>query len=308
MRILVTGGAGFIGSHLTDRLLAEGHEVSVLDNLSTGKRKNVSRKAAFYKMDILSSRIERVLKKIRPEVISHHAAQMDVRRSVADPLYDAQANILGFINLLESAVKCGVRRVLFASSGGAAYGEQECYPAPETHPTRPESPYGISKLAGEYYLYYYQKAHGLACSTLRYANVYGPRQDPRGEAGVVAIFSRRMLQGESPVINGNGMQTRDYVYVEDVVEAHMAVLNSGKDGVFNVGTGVETSVNDLFRHLKDLTHADIKEVHGPGRKGEQLRSCLDFGRIYKELEWEPRVSLTDGLGRTVDYFRKGLKG
>jgi len=307
MRILVTGGAGFIGSHITDRLIAEGHEVGVVDNLSTGKKKNVNSEAHFYKMDILSPRIERVFKKLRPEVISHHAAQMDVRRSVVDPLFDAQVNILGFLNILENGVKYGAKKVIFASSGGAIYGEQECFPVPEDHPTRPQSPYGVSKLCGEHYLHYYHKTYGLESTSLRYANVYGPRQDPFGEAGVVAIFSQRMLRGEQPIINGNGMQTRDYINVGDVVEAHMAVLNGNLQGVFNVGTGRETTVNQLFRHILAITGAQVKEVHGPERRGEQFRSCLDASKLQKQADWEPKVSLLEGLKYTVDYFREVLK-
>src|SRR5574341_55980 len=227
MRILVTGGAGFIGSHLVDRLIQEGHEVSIVDDLSTGKKKNVNPKAAFYKLDILSPKVERVFKKERPEALFHHAAQMDVRRSVKDPIFDGQVNILGTLNLLEQAVKAGTKRVIFASSGGAVYGDQERFPAGEDHPARPISPYGISKLAGEHYLYYYGRTYGLQWTSLRYANVYGPRQDPFGEAGVVAIFALKLLQNEQPVINGTGKQTRDYVAVDDVVEANMTVLNSG---------------------------------------------------------------------------------
>jgi UDP-glucose 4-epimerase len=307
MRILVTGGAGFIGSHITDRLIAEGHEVGVVDNLSTGKKKNVNPDALFYKMDILSPRIERIFKKLRPEVISHHAAQMDVRRSVADPLFDAQVNILGFLNILENAVKYGTKKVIFASSGGAIYGEQECFPASEDHSTRPQSPYGVSKLCGEHYLHYYHKTYGLEYTSLRYANIYGPRQDPFGEAGVVAIFSQRMLRGEQPIINGNGLQTRDYVYVGDVVEAHMAVLNGKLHGVFNVGTGRETTVNQLFRHIMTITGAQVKEVHGPERRGEQFRSCLNASKLQKQAEWEPKISVLEGLKGTVDYFREVLK-
>lgn len=307
MRILVTGGAGFIGSHITDRLVAEGHEVSVIDNLSTGKKKNVNREAEFYKMDILSPRIERVFKKFRPEVVSHHAAQMDVRRSVADPLFDAQVNVLGLLNILEQAVKYGTKRVIFASSGGAIYGEQERFPAPEDHPTRPQSPYGVSKLCGEHYLHYYRKTYGMEYTSLRYGNVYGPRQDPFGEAGVVAIFTMRMLRGEQPIINGNGMQTRDYIYVGDVVEAHMAVMNNHHGGVFNVGTGRETSVNQLFLALVSITGVQVKEVHGPERRGEQFRSCLDPAKLQKQADWEPKVPLQEGLKATVDYFREVLR-
>ncbi|VAX27495.1 UDP-glucose 4-epimerase [hydrothermal vent metagenome] len=303
MKVLVTGGAGFIGSHLVDRLIEEGHEVLVVDDLSTGKKKNINKEATFYKMDILSSRLERVFQKERPEIISHHAAQMDVRKSVSDPAFDAKSNILGLLNLLECAVKNGTRRVVFASSGGAVYGEQVTFPATESHATAPLSPYGVSKLSSEHYLYYYQKVCGLEYAALRYANVYGPRQDPHGEAGVVAIFTQKLLKGEQPTINGNGMQTRDYVYVKDVIEANMAVINRKVSDTFNVGTGIETSVNQLFQNLLEITESDLKEIHGSEKKGEQKRSCLDAKKIYSDLEWEPTVSLKEGLKTTVDYFR-----
>jgi UDP-glucose 4-epimerase len=307
MRILVTGGAGFIGSHLADRLIQEGHEVSIVDDLSTGKKKNVNPKAAFYKLDILSPKVERVFKKERPEALFHHAAQMDVRRSVKDPIFDGQVNILGTVNLLEQAVKAGTKRVIFASSGGAVYGDQERFPAGEDHPARPISPYGISKLAGEHYLYYYGRTYGLQWTSLRYANVYGPRQDPFGEAGVVAIFTLKLLQNEQPVINGTGKQTRDYVAVDDVVEANMTVLNNGLTETFNVGTGRETSVNQLFRMLAESMGSPIKERYGPERRGEQLRSCVDAAKLARASDWEPRTSLADGLKRTVEYFRETVK-
>jgi UDP-glucose 4-epimerase len=303
MRILVTGGAGFIGSHLVDRAIEEGHQVSIVDDLSTGKKKHVNAKAKFYKLDILSPRLEKVFKKERPEVVIHHAAQMDVRRSVADPLFDGQVNILGTLNILEQAVKVGTKRVIFASSGGAIYGEPEAVPATEEHPKRPVSPYGISKLAGEHYLYYYAHSYGLQSAILRYGNVYGPRQDPFGEAGVVAIFALKLLHNEQPIINGTGKQTRDYIFVEDVVEANMAVLNGGLNDTFNVGTGRETSVNQLFRALADTIGSPIKERYGPERRGEQLRSSLDAAKLAKVSDWEPRVDLADGLKRTVEYFR-----
>ncbi|HUK55956.1 MAG TPA: NAD-dependent epimerase/dehydratase family protein [Nitrospiria bacterium] len=307
MKVLVTGGAGFIGSHIVDRLIQEGHDVVVVDNLSTGKKKNVNRTARFYKMDILSSKIEKIFKKEKPDLISHHAAQMDVRRSVADPIYDAQVNVLGFLNVLENAVRCGAKKVIFASSGGAVYGEQQVFPAPETHPVHPVSPYGISKLAGEHYLYYYQRATGLNYVALRYANVYGPRQDPFGEAGVVAIFSQKTLVNDQPIINGNGKQTRDYVFVEDVVEAHMAVIENSIQGIFNVGTGKEVSVNQLFRALVEITGTKVKEVYGPEKRGEQIRSVLDYTKLKKAADWEPKVELHDGLKLTVDYFRTALQ-
>lgn len=303
MKIVVTGGAGFIGSHLVDRLVQEGHEVVVVDNLSTGKRKQLNRAAEFYKLDIQSPRLERVFRKERPALLMHLAAQMDVRRSVEDPIYDAQVNILGTLNVLEQAVRHGIRKVIFASSGGAIYGEQETFPASETHPTRPASPYGISKLSGEHYLAYYQKVSGVQYVSLRYANVYGPRQDPHGEAGVVSIFVQKLLGGEQPVINGNGRQTRDFIYVEDVVEANLAVMGKEVQGTYNVGTGQETSVNDLFRILADQINPSSKELHGPAKKGEQIRSVVDSNRLRRELGWDPRISLHEGLARTVEFFR-----
>lgn len=303
MKVMVTGGAGFIGSHLVDRFIEEGHEVVVVDDLSTGKRKNLNKEANFYKVDILSSRLQRIIQNERPEIISHHAAQMDVRKSVADPAFDAKSNILGLLNLLECAVKNGTRRIVFASSGGAIYGEQVSFPASEDHPTHPLSPYGVSKLSSEHYLYYYHKICGLECANLRYGNVYGPRQDPHGEAGVVAIFAEKLLKGEQPTINGNGMQTRDYVYVKDVVEANMAVINMKANDTFNVGTGIETNVNQLYKYLLEITASDLKEIHGPEKMGEQKRSCLDAKKIKEFAEWEPTVSIKEGLENTVDYFK-----
>ena len=303
MKILVTGGAGFIGSHLVDRLVQEGHEVVVADNLSTGKRRNLNRAAEFYKRDVQSSRMESVFRRERPVVLIHLAAQMNIRRYVEDPLFDAQVNILGMLNVLDQAVRYGTRKVIFASSGGAIYGEQDVFPAPESHATRPLSPYGISKLTGEYYLAYYQRVSGIQCVSLRFSNVFGPRQDPHGEAGVVAIFTQKMLAGEQPIINGNGRQTRDFIYVDDVVEAHMAVLGKDVQGIYNVGTAHETSVNELFGKLVDLTKSGCKQLYGPAKKGEQARSVVDASKLRQELGWEPRVSLDEGLSRTVEYFR-----
>ncbi|MCH6556603.1 MAG: NAD-dependent epimerase/dehydratase family protein [Nitrospirae bacterium] len=304
MKVMVTGGAGFIGSHLVDRLIQDGHEAVVVDNLSTGKRKHVNRAARFYKLDVQSPRLERVFRKERPSVLMHLAAQMDIRRSVEDPIFDAQSNILGTINVLEQAVHHGSRKVVFASSGGAIYGEQEVFPAPESHPTRPLSPYGISKLAGEFYLAYYQQHSGIQYVSLRYSNVYGPRQDPHGEAGVVAIFTQKMLSGEQPIVNGTGRQTRDFVFVEDVVDAHLAVMGKDVQGCYNVGVGEETSINELFGMLADLTKSGSKQVHGPAKKGEQARSVVDSTKLRQELGWEPRTPLSEGLSRTVEFFRR----
>ena len=303
MKILVTGGAGFIGSHLVDRLVQEGHEVVVVDNLSTGKRRNLNRAAEFYKRDVHGSRVEGVFRRERPVVLIHLAAQMNIRRSVEDPMFDAQVNILGTLNVLDQAVRYGTRKVIFASSGGAIYGEQDVFPAPESHATRPLSPYGISKLAGEYYLAYYQRVSGIQYVSLRFSNVYGPRQDPYGEAGVVAIFTQKMLAGEQPIINGNGRQTRDFIYVDDVVEAQMAVLGRDIQGIYNVGTAHETSVNELFGKLVGLTKSGCKQLYGPSKKGEQARSVVDASKLRQELGWEPRVSMDEGLARTVEYFR-----
>ena len=303
MKILVTGGAGFIGSHLVDRLIQEGHELVVVDNLSTGKRRNINRAAEFYKLDIQSGwRLARVFRNERPSLVMHLAAQMDVRRSVEDPTYDAQVNILGTVNVLQQAVNHGARKVIFASSGGAIYGEQEVFPASEAHPTQPLSPYGISKLSGEHYLAYFQRLSGIQCVALRFANVYGPRQDPEGEAGVVAIFTRKLLSGEQAIINGNGRQTRDFVFVDDVVEAHLAVMGKDVQGTYNVGTGEETTVNELFRILADEIRPGAKELHGPAKKGEQIRSVIDAAKLH-QLGWEPKISIRDGLARTVEYFK-----
>lgn len=305
MNILVTGGAGFIGSHIVDRYLEAGHRVTIIDNLSTGKPENINPAAEFHHVDIRDAdRVKAVFRAGTFDVLNHHAAQIDVRKSVADPAHDCSVNILGMLNLLECCVAHGVRQVIFASSGGVVYGEQEHFPADEGHPTRPISPYGVAKLATEQYLYYYRVVHGINSVSLRYANIYGPRQNPEGEAGVVAIFATKMLRREQPIINGDGKQTRDYVFVGDVVKANMLVLNVNGSEVFNIGTGKETDVVEIFTILRKHTGSSAPAVHGPAKLGEQLRSVLSAQKITRALGWKPQVDLDTGLSMTVEYFRR----
>jgi UDP-glucose 4-epimerase len=306
MKTLVTGGAGFIGSHVADHLLAAGLEVVVLDDLSSGRVERVPAAAGFYQLDLLSPWLGPLLQQERPDVIFHHAAQISVRRSVENPAHDAAVNILGTVRLLEEAVRIGVKRVIFASSGGAVYGEADVIPTPEDSPARPVSPYGVSKLSVEHYLHYYFVQHRLPYTALRYANVYGPRQDPHGEAGVVAIFAQRLLRGAPAIINGDGLQTRDYVYVEDVAAANLCALKAERVDRINIGTGVETNVVDLLDAMRRLSQSPSPPEHAPARPGEQRRSCVAIGRAARELGWQPRVRLEEGLQRTLDYFRGRL--
>lgn len=304
MRVCVTGGAGFIGSHVAQALVERGHTVHVLDNLSTGCRWKVPEEAKLFVLDVRSEAAASLVAEQEYEVLVHHAAQMDVRQSVDDPRFDADVNIGGLLNLMEAGTVHGLEKVLLASTGGALYGEPSYIPQDIEHPLRPVSPYGVAKLASEKYLYYYQKEYGINTISLRYANVYGPRQNPHGEAGVVAIFTAAMLNGEQPVIYGDGEQTRDYVYVGDVVRANLAALDYNGDGVFNVGTGRETSVNTLFRKLREATDADVKECHEPSRPGEQQRSVLGCSETNDALGWTPEVSIEEGLDRTVQWFKE----
>jgi UDP-glucose 4-epimerase len=302
-RILITGGAGFIGSHLADHLITAGHEVAVLDNLSTGRREHVPAAARFLQCDILSPEACGFITAWQPAVLIHHAAQMSVRHSVADPLFDAQENILGSLNLFQAAVKAGVAKIIFASTGGAIYGETAPVPSRETDAARPECPYGVAKLAVEHYLHFYQREYGIIPIALRYANVYGPRQNGLGEAGVVAIFIEKFLAGHQPVINGDGLQTRDFVYVADIVAANLLALEYPQAGIFNIGTGTESDILTLYRKLQALCASSLDPVHGPAKPGEQRRSALDAGLARAELGWRPRVSLDDGLAFTVAAFR-----
>lgn len=304
LKILVTGGAGFIGSHIVDAYVQRGHHVVIIDNLSTGRRSNINPGATFYELDIRDfAKVHEVFRREKFDVVNHQAAQMDVRRSVTDPMFDASVNVVGVLSVLECCLKTGVSQAIFASSGGAIYGEQDYFPADEKHVTRPTSPYGVAKLATENYLFYYKTVHSIESVSLRYANVYGPRQNPEGEAGVVAIFTSKMLRGDQPVINGDGKQTRDYVFVEDVVQANVLALGYQGSDVFNVGTGIETDVNQLFQLLRTLTTSLAREVHGPAKQGEQTRSVLSAMKISGRLAWKPTVSLEQGLRRTVEHFR-----
>ena len=306
MKILVTGGAGFIASHITDALINEGHSVTVADNLSMGFEKNVNPKAKFVKADICDTGLLELFEKEKFDVVNHHAAQMDVRKSVADPTYDANTNIIGTINLLQHCIKTGVKKFMFASTGGAVYGEQSYYPADENHPTFPCSPYGISKLAVEKYLYFFKFQYDLNYTVLRYANIYGPRQNNKGEAGVVAIFTTKLLSNGQPVINGTGNQTRDYVYVGDVVKANLLTLNDDACDIYNVGTGKETDVNELFNKLNKIIESKKEEKHGPPAPGEQMRSVIASDKLFKKFNWKPSTTLDEGLKPTVEFFQNKM--
>lgn len=303
MKILVTGGAGFIASHIVDAYIQDGHEVTVVDDLSTGKKENLNSKASFLQIDIQDSNITDIFKKENFDMVNHHAAQIDVRISVSDPKKDAKINVLGLINILENCKKHNVKKVIFSASGGTFYGECGTYPPKEDTLPNPQSPYGINKMVSEYYLRYYAESFGLDFTVLRYGNVYGPRQDPHGEAGVVAIFCGRILNNEDVCIFGDGKQERDYIFVDDIVAVNKAVLTKGKNQVFNIGTGYSASVLELFETLKKYSRKEIKAVHKPPRTGELARSALDVSKANRELIWKAKVSLQEGLQKTYDYFR-----
>ncbi len=301
-KILITGGAGFIGSNVADRFIQDGHKVVIIDNLSTGVEANLPKRAKFYRVDIRSAVIDKIFERERPDVLCHHAAQIDVRKSTRDPIFDAEVNIIGSLNLFGSCVKHKVKKIIFASTGGAIYGEQDYFPADENHPANLLSPYGIAKLSIEGYLHFYRKMYGIDFVSLRYANVYGPRQNPFGEAGVVAIFTDRLLQNKKAIINGDGKQTRDFVFVEDVVESNVLALRYPKSDTFNIATGIETDINRIFRMLKDKAGSKQKETHGPAKSGEQRRSVLDCSKAKRFLKWKPRHSLQEGIAKTVEYY------
>jgi UDP-glucose 4-epimerase len=301
-KILVTGGCGFIGSHVVDAFLAQGYEVVVVDNLATGSLDNLNPKAKFYEVDIRSPELMDIFETERPDVVDHHAAQMDVRLSVKKPCYDADVNIVGTLNLLECAVRFDVKKFIFISSGGAVYGEPEYLPCDEAHPVRPLCPYGASKRAVELYLYLYKENYGLDYTIFRYANVYGPRQDPHGEAGVVAIFAEQMLQGDQVTINGSGEQVRDFVYVEDCVAANLLAIEKGSGQIYNLAAGVGTSVNEIFGALAEIIDYERDPYHGPAKLGETFRIYLTAEKARQGLGWEPTVALDEGLRRTVAYF------
>lgn len=303
MKILVTGGAGFIGSHVVDALIAAGHDVVVVDNLSTGKEHNLNPRARLYKIDLRDTHLIDVFNAERPEIVDHHAAQADVRKSVVDPVYDADVNILGTLNLLECARKTGVRKVIYISSGGAVYGEPVYLPCDEDHPVVPICPYGVTKHTIEHYLYLYKLIYGMDYTILRYANVYGPRQDPEGEAGVVAIFTGRMLNGLPVAIFGSGEQQRDFVFVSDCARANVLALSQGSGTIYNLGCGRATSINEIFDELKHITEYPAGANYEPAKAGETFRIYLNNQRAGRELGWQPAYSLEQGLKLTVDYFR-----
>lgn len=308
MRILVTGGAGFIGSNIVDAYIAAGHDVAIIDNLSTGREVNINPRAQMHRIDMRDrDAVTDVLREGRFDLINHEAAQLDVRVSVRDPQFDAAQNVLGSLNVIHGGIEHGVRRFVFASTGGAVYGEQETFPADENHPTNPISPYGVTKLTVEKYLNCFRHVHSIEYVVFRYTNVYGPRQNPHGESGVIAIFCDMMLRGLQPTINGTGEQTRDYVYVGDVVDAHVRALDyleSDGTGTFNLCTNTETTVNELFDAINREFDGRFVRSHGPAMPGEQMRSVCSFDRAERLLGWRPQVDLAAGLARTIEHHRR----
>src|SRR6267378_3418047 len=306
MKILVTGGAGFIGSHVADAYIAAGHEVAILDDFSTGSEANVNREAKVLRLDVRNKEgVSAALAAFRPEVVNHHAAQSEVPKSVADPGFDAMVNVVGGLNVLKAAVESGARKVIFSSTGGALYGEPDVIPADEDHPVRPLSPYGTSKVSFEAYLGTFHRTYGLEYTVLRYANIYGPRQDFHAEEGrVIAIFASRMIAGKPVTIDGDGEQARDMLHVADVAVANIAALHRGGGGIYNISTAIPVTINELFRKIAILTDYKLEPNYGPRRKGDVFRIALDNTRARRELGWEPKLTLEDGLEKTVAYFRQ----
>jgi UDP-glucose 4-epimerase len=314
-KVLVTGGAGFIGSHVADAYIARGDRVWVLDDLSTGREGNVPKQAEFVKLSVTDARVGDLFQKVGGfDVVNHHAAQIDVRKSVADPRLDCDINLGGLLTLLEACRNTGVQRFVFVSSGGVVYGEAQVRPTPESAPKQPLSPYGVTKMSSELYLFYYNQIHGIDYAALRYSNVYGPRQNPHGEAGVVAIFSTRLIDQRPITIYGDGEQTRDYVFVHDVVAANMAVTEATLSNsmqldqrAFNVGTGIETSVNELAQELANVARVEPRIEFADARSGELIRSALDTSKLRK-LGWQPQNTLSEGLATTYEFIRHGERG
>ena len=304
MKVLVTGGAGFIASHVVDLYVQEGLDVVVVDDLSTGRESNLNPAVTFYQLDIRSPELAEVFEKERPDYVNHHAAQMDVRRSVADPMFDASVNVLGSLNLIECAKQYGVKRFIYISTGGAVYGEPEYLPCDEAHPINPICQYGASKHTVEHYLYMYHVNYGLGYVVLRYPNVYGPRQNPRGEAGVVAIFTGQMLADQPVVINGDGEQQRDFVYVGDCARANLLALRTERNGIYNIGVNRGTTVNELFNVLKSVIGYNRQPSYGPAKLGETRQIYLNADKARRELGWEPIVAWEEGLALTVDYHKR----
>ena len=305
MKILVTGGAGFIGSNVADAFIAVGHQVAIVDNLTTGKKENLNPKAEFFPLDIRDARLSEAINEFAPDVIAHLAAQIDVRKSVSDPVFNAEVNELGTLNLLRAAVQNKVGKIIFSSTGGAIYGEvTEKAGADEDHAQEPISPYAITKRSVEMYLYAFWKLYGLKFTALRYGNVYGPRQDPLGEAGVIAIFCGKLLKGEAPTIYGDGKQLRDYVYVEDVAQANLRALDKADGEIINIGVGQGTSVNELFLILSEILKFKQKAVYAPPRAGELFRSVLNCAKAKKVLGWQAKVGIREGLAKTISWYNK----